>query len=136
MELTRAFWSTILQIRVPEIKIFYLPEFEPSTNACEAASLPLLHSGGLCLYLLVPWLMEPGGSMPYLQGLFNEPQSCAESIQFLILTCIFFKSSLILSTQRRLGIHRGLFPVGLPVKIFKAPLLLPFYQHVLSALIF
>ena len=84
MELTRAFWSTILQIRVPEIKIFYLPEFEPSTNACEAANLPLLHSGGLCLYLLVPWLMEPGGSMPYLQGLFNEPQSCAESIQFLI----------------------------------------------------
>ena len=63
--------------------------------------------------------MEPGCSMPYSQGLSNnsypEPNQ-----QFPALTPISSSSILILSSHLRLGLPKGLFPVGLPVKILKA----------------
>ena len=58
--------------------------------------------------------MEPGGSMAHSQGLSNnsypepnQPNSPSRSI-------------LMLSFHLRLGLPKGLFPVGLPVKILKA----------------
>ena len=51
--------------------------------------------------------MEPGGSMPHSQGLSNNS---------------YPRSILILSFHLRLGLPKGLFPVGLPDKILK-PLL-------------
>ena len=55
--------------------------------------------------------MEPGGSMPHSQGLsnntypeLNQPSS---------------RSVLILSSDLCLGLPKGIFPVGLPVKILK-----------------
>ena len=61
--------------------------------------------------------MKPGGSMPHSQGLSNN--SNPEPNQFPALTPI----SLILSSHLRLGLPKGLFPVGLPVKILKVLLL-------------
>ena len=57
--------------------------------------------------------MEPGGSMPHSQGLSNN--SYPEPNQ---LNCPHWY--LILSSHQRLGLPKGLFPVGLPVKILKA----------------
>ena len=58
--------------------------------------------------------MEPGGSMPPSQGLSNnsypEPNQPNSPHWFI----------LILSSYLRLGLPKGLFPVGLPVKILKA----------------
>ena len=67
--------------------------------------------------------MEPGGSMPHSQGL-SKNSYLAESTQFPALIPIYSRSILILSSHLRLGLPKGLFPVGLPVKILKA--LLPF----------
>ena len=61
--------------------------------------------------------MEPGGSMPHSQGLSNnhypEPNQP-----------ISLRSILICSCHLLLGLSKGIFPVGLLVKILKA--LLPF----------
>ena len=65
--------------------------------------------------------MEPGGSMPHSQGLSNN--SYPEPNHFLVLMPISSRSILILSSHLRLGLPKGLFPVGLPVKILKALLL-------------
>ena len=63
--------------------------------------------------------MEPGGSMPHSQGL-QLSLSWAKSIQFLVLISISLRPIQILSSKLRLSIPKGLFPVGLPVKILKA----------------
>ena len=63
--------------------------------------------------------MEPGGSMPHSQGLSNNPYpELNQPIHSLI--SISSRSILILSSHLRLGVPKGLFPVGLPVKILKA----------------
>ena len=62
--------------------------------------------------------MEPGGSMPHSQGLSNNPY--AKSTQLLALIPISSRSILILSSNLRIGLPKGLFPVGLTVKILKA----------------
>ena len=46
------------------------------------------------------------------------------------------RSNLILSSRLRLDLPKGLFPAGLPVKILKVMLLLPFWLHDLPILIF
>ena len=77
---------------------------------------------------LTPWLMEPGGSMPHSQGLSNNP--CPETNQpnyphwYLSPQGSFQYCP----SHLRLGVPKGLFPVGLPVKILKA--LLP--SHILA----
>ena len=43
----------------------------------------------------------------------------AEPTQFLVLIPTSLKSILILSSHLRLGLPKGLFPVGLPVKVLK-----------------
>ena len=65
--------------------------------------------------------MEPGGSMSYLQG----PQqflSWAKLIQFFVLIYNALRFILLLSFHLHLGLPKGLFPVGLPVKILNEPL--------------
>ena len=64
--------------------------------------------------------MESGGSMPLSQGLYNNSYPEAESTQLPALIPISSRSILILSSHLRLGLPKGLFPVGLPVKILKA----------------
>ena len=64
--------------------------------------------------------MEPGGSMPHSQGLSNNPYPELNQPNSSYLIPIYIKSILILSSHLRLGLHEGLFPVGLPVKILKA----------------
>ena len=66
--------------------------------------------------------MEPGDSFPHSQGCSNNPYP--EPNQFLVLIPISLRSILILSSHLRLGLRKGLFPAGVPVKILKA--LLPF----------
>ena len=51
---------------------------------------------------------------------FQKSLSLFESIKFLVLTRVSSRSILVLSFHIRLGFPRGLFPVGLPVKILKA----------------
>ena len=46
----------------------------------------------------------------------------AESSQFLVFMSISLRFALILSSHLRLGLPKGLFPVGLPAKILKASL--------------
>ena len=57
--------------------------------------------------------------MSHSQGISSNP-SWAESNKFLVLFPISLKSTLILSYHLRLGLPKGLFPVGLSVKILKA----------------
>ena len=65
--------------------------------------------------------MKSGGSMLHSQGLSNNP-SWAESTQFPALIPISSMSILIMFSHLRLGLPKGLFPVGLQVKIVKAVL--------------
>jgi hypothetical protein len=44
----------------------------------------------------------------------------AESTQVLVLIPIFIRSILILSSHLILGLPKGLFPVGVPIKVLKA----------------
>ena len=71
------------------------------------------------LVQLTPWLMEPGGSMPHLKGLSNNPypEPNQPNYQHWYFSS---RSSLILSSHLRLGLPKGLFPVDLPVKILNA----------------
>jgi hypothetical protein len=71
--------------------------------------------------------------MTNLQALPNYPYH--ESIQFLVLIPIYL-SSIILFSHLRLGFPKGLFPVGLPVKILKALLPYSIVLHALPILIF
>ena len=63
---------------------------------------------------ITPWLIKPGGSMPHSQGPSNNPYP--ESNQPNSSS----RSILILSSYLCLGLPKGVFPVGLPVNIFKA----------------
>ena len=45
--------------------------------------------------------------------------SWAESTQLLVLILIYLMSILILYSHVHIDIHKGIFPVGLPVKILK-----------------
>ena len=67
--------------------------------------------------ILTPWLMEPGGSIPLSQGLPKKSLFWAESTQSLVLILSSLRSILILSTHLRLGLPKGLFSVGVSVKI-------------------
>jgi hypothetical protein len=64
--------------------------------------------------------MEPGGSMPHSQGLpynpYPEPNQPNSSYWYLF----FLRSILILYSHLRFGLPKGIFPVGVPVKILKA----------------
>ena len=73
---------------------------------------------------LTTWLMKPGGLMPHLQELSNNPYPISS------------RSILILSSHLRLGLPKGLFPEGLPVKILKALYPPPFWLHALPISIF
>ena len=57
--------------------------------------------------------MDSGGSMPYSQGLSNNPYP--EPNQPISL-----RSILILSSNLSLSLLKDLFPVGVPVKIWEA----------------
>ena len=61
--------------------------------------------------------MKPGGSMLHLQRLSNNPYP--EPNQFLVLIPIYLRSILIVSSHLRLGLPKGQFPAGVPVKISK-----------------
>ena len=67
--------------------------------------------------------MEPGGSMPHSQGLSSNPYPDPNQPNSSIP--ISLRSILILSSYRRLGLPKSLFPVGLPIKILKALLTFP-----------
>ena len=62
--------------------------------------------------------MEPGGSMPHSQWLSNIP--ILSRINPIPRIPISLRSILILSSNLRLSLPKGLFPVGVAVKIFKA----------------
>ena len=68
--------------------------------------------------------MEPGGSMAHSQGLSNNAYPEQNQPSFSELIPISLRSILILSSHLRLDLTKGIFPVGVPVKILKA--LLPF----------
>ena len=61
--------------------------------------------------------MEPGVSMPHSQGLFYNPYPVPN--QPIVLIHIL-RSILTLTSHLRLGLPKGIFPVGLPVKMLKA----------------
>ena len=58
--------------------------------------------------------------MPHSQGLYNNSYPELNQTKFPALIPISSRSILILSSHLRLGLPKGLFPVGLPVKILKA----------------
>ena len=67
--------------------------------------------------------MQPGGSMPHSQGLYNNPYPEPNQTNSSYW-CLFLRSILILPSHLRIGLLSGIFPVGLPDNIFKP--LLPF----------
>ena len=73
--------------------------------------------------------MEPEGSMPHSQGLssnrYRDPINPIPRID----TYLFKVHSNIVFLGVGLGLPKGLFPVGLRVKILKALLLLPYPLH-------
>ena len=74
--------------------------------------------------------MEPEGSMPHSQGLSNNSYPESNQPQFLVLIHISLRSVQILPFHLCLGLPKGLFPVGVPVKIF------PLWLHDLLISIF
>ena len=63
--------------------------------------------------------MELGGSIPHSQGLSNNPYPEPNQTLFLALIHNSLKSIQLLSSHPRLGLDKGLFHIGLPVKILK-----------------
>ena len=63
--------------------------------------------------------MEPRGSMPDSQGRSNNPYPEPNQPNYPHIS-ISSRPILILSSHQILGLSKGLFPVGLPVKILKA----------------
>ena len=61
--------------------------------------------------------------MPHSQGLSNNSYPETNQPQFPALKPISSRSILILSSHLRLGLSKGLFPLGLPVNILKELLL-------------
>ena len=61
--------------------------------------------------------MKPGGSMPHSQGLSNNPYPEPKQPALIPISS---RSILILPSHLRRDLPKGLFPVGLPVKIVKA----------------
>ena len=59
--------------------------------------------------------MEPGDSIPHSQRLSNNPYPKPTQPN-----SIFSRSILMLSSHLRLGLPKGLFPVGVPVNILIA----------------
>ena len=78
------------------------------------AVAPYDNFGGCPVHKLTPWLMESRGSMLHSHGLSRNP------ILSRINPVTRIDAILILSSLLRLGLPKGLFPVGLPVKILKA----------------
>ena len=70
--------------------------------------------------------MEPGGPMPRSQRPSHNPYPEPNQTLFLLLIPISLRIILILSFRLRLGLPKGLFPAGVPVKILKA--LLPSFH--------
>ena len=66
--------------------------------------------------------MEPAGSMPNSQGFSSNAYPDPNQTQFLVLIPISLRSILVMSSHLRLGLPKGIFPIGLPVKILKAVL--------------
>ena len=65
--------------------------------------------------------MEPRGSIPHSQGLYNSLILIMSRINpILRIDNYFFKNILILPSHLRLGLPKGRFPIHLPVKIMKA----------------
>ena len=64
--------------------------------------------------------MEAGGSMTHSQRLSNNPFPEPNQPNSSYLFPIYIRSILILSSHLRLGLPKGFFPVGSPVKILKA----------------
>ena len=60
--------------------------------------------------------MKPGGSVRHSQGLSNNPYP--EPTLLLVLVPIYLGVIVILSFHQRMGLTKGLFPIGLSVKIF------------------
>ena len=71
--------------------------------------------------LLTPWLMEPEVQCLIHKGIPITP-ILSRINPILVLTPVYFRSILIFSSHLHIGLSRALFPVGLPVKIFKAHL--------------
>jgi hypothetical protein len=67
---------------------------------------------------LTLWLMKPRCSMPHSQGLLIIP-ILSRITQFLVFIPICLRYILILPSYLHLILLKGLFPVGLPVKILK-----------------
>jgi len=62
--------------------------------------------------------------MPHSQALSNNPYPELNQLNSSLATNAYFlRSILIFSSYIRLDLPEGLFPVGVPVKIFKALLL-------------
>ena len=64
--------------------------------------------------------MEPGRSMSHSQGITNNPNPEPNQFNSLHWYLFLLRSILILSAHLCLGLPKGHFPVGLPVKILKA----------------
>ena len=64
--------------------------------------------------------MEPGGSMPHSKGLSNNPYPEPNQPNYPHWYLYLQGPILMLSSHLRLDLPKGLFPVGLSVKILKA----------------
>ena len=87
------------------------PSIDPETPAPDVA-MATPHNSSKRLNEVISCLSRPGS--PIIPILSWKP------VQFLVLMPISLRSILILSSHLRLGLHRGLFRVNLPVIILKA----------------
>ena len=71
---------------------------------------------------LTPWLAEPGDSLPQSEGFSNDPIAVRINVIPRIAT-YFFKNHSNIVFHLRLDLSKGIFPVGVSVKILKDPLL-------------
>ena len=76
--------------------------------------------------------MEPRGSIPHSQGISNNPYP-EPNQQIPGIDTYFYKIHLVLPSHLRLGLPKGLFPVGVSVKILKALLPSPIQYEELGS---